>query len=79
MNRSTVLACMASICYSARMAKDKYDWLTSQHRGFRRGFRARIERGDSNNDIAFWIRTKYGLSVSDEAVRQWRSRLTDAA
>ena len=57
------------------MANDKYVILTRQTHGrFPAMLRDRIERGDSNPDIQFWVQSHYGFRVSHETIRAWRSR-----
>jgi hypothetical protein len=48
-------------------------------RGFKRSFTNRVHRGDTLDDLQFWIRTKYGVKVSRETIRAWKHHVNGAA
>lgn len=56
-----------------------YDQLATRHPQFPRAFAARVHRGDTLVDLAFWIRTQYGVQVSPETVRKWKARRVNGA
>jgi hypothetical protein len=46
---------------------------------FKRSFTQRVARGDTLDDLQFWIRTKYGVKVSRETIRAWKHHVNGAA
>lgn len=53
---------------------DKYVVLTKRTHGrFPKMFKARVARGDTNAELHFWVQAHYGMRVSHETIRRWRT------
>ena len=57
-----------------RSQPSPYDLIAAKHPQFPRAFAARVARNDTLDDLAFWIRSQYGVQVSRETIRKWKSR-----